>query len=517
MVGPGGIAAALALAALSALLAWASLPSPEMSSLFGRPFDVSLEIWPLVFVAFVPMVYAQHRVMPPRLAPLVPATTIVLFLVSQLTACLVQGEVPFLFHSWMFLLFAIIAGLGYVRRDFHAQTGYRWLALSFPTAWVGVDGMRVIWADENAAGTWGSPAYGLYEQPWLLQPLSVFGILGLELLILVSNFAFAHLVIAAVDRRTPPPHGLPKASWPGAVRTTATVGAIAIGWVVLSLVLWGGRDSGGAKLRVAAVTANTPLDPEEEYRRLVAGTRDLATTEKPQVVVWREGGLRFDPQVDRTEELRTLARETSTHIAIGYALRETGKPRRNEAVILTPAGTFHGPYGKAHPGEIANDFSDTRGSFEVYDTAVGKLATIICFDLDFTDSARMAAHRGAQFIAVPSMDPPCMARIHYTHLVYRAIENRVSVAKADGMSDAAIVDSYGRILERRLRPISGDEAKEASEKRSLPVETLVADVPLGTGPTIYSRLGDWVGWLCIAGSAAMMLAHLRARLRARRS
>jgi apolipoprotein N-acyltransferase len=233
------------------------------------------------------------------------------------------------------------------------------------------------------------------------------------------------------------------------------------------------------------------------------------------MIVWREGGLKFDPQRERTQELRELAAEIDAHIAIGYGLTEPNGLRRNEAVILAPDGMFYGPYGKDHPGRFAGDHSDTGGEYKVYDTPLGRLATIICYDLDFTDTAREMVRHGAEFIAVPSSDPPAIALTHYTHLVYRAIENRVSLAKADAMSDAAIIDSYGRILARVVHPFSAAEAKEVSQAMQLPARILVADAPLRQHLSFYSRFGDWIAWLAILGALVVYLTQLVGAFRRR--
>jgi apolipoprotein N-acyltransferase len=71
--------------------------------------------------------------------------------------------------------------------------------------------------------------------------------------------------------------------------------------------------------------------------------------------------------------------------------------------------------------------------------------------------------------------------------VLRAVENRVAVVKADTAHSALIADPYGRIIARR------DGAPEGE------AFALVADVPLGTGSTPTRKLGDWVGWIGLAG------------------
>src|SRR5437870_1107499 len=85
----------------------------------------------------------------------------------------------------------------------------------------------------------------------------------------------------------------------------------------------------------------------------------------------------------------------------------------------------------------------------------------------------------------------------------RAVENRVTLIKADGRYDSAIIDPSGNIIARRVS--------------TAPLQTtLVSDVPLGRADAPLIRLGDWVGWLCIAGIAAFVVLSIVTARRARR-
>ena len=54
---------------------------------------------------------------------------------------------------------------------------------------------------------------------------------------------------------------------------------------------------------------------------------------------------------------------------------------------------------------------------------------------------------------------------------------------------------------------------EAHTAPGTPFTTVVADVPAGTGPTLYTRLGDWFAWLCLAlVAAALLTARPRRRV-----
>jgi apolipoprotein N-acyltransferase len=67
-----------------------------------------------------------------------------------------------------------------------------------------------------------------------------------------------------------------------------------------------------------------------------------------------------------------------------------------------PTAAFWGLYGKAHPVVF---FGEPRGvnagKFPVWDTPLGRLVAIICFDLNFTGLTRRVAAAGAQLVAAP--------------------------------------------------------------------------------------------------------------------
>jgi apolipoprotein N-acyltransferase len=165
----------------------------------------------------------------------------------------------------------------------------------------------------------------------------------------------------------------------------------------------------------------------------------------------------WDPQVERTSELRELASESGAYLAIAYFVRTSEHSLRNEATVISPQDEFLEIYGKDHPVRFNGELDTSLGIYPVYDTPLGRLATIICYDMDFTDTSRKMAQAGAQVIAAPSLDAPAIATRHYAHLVFQAIENRVSLIKSDSSgSDSAIIDLYRRILEKAVTPTGGE-------------------------------------------------------------
>ena len=464
-----------------------------LSALSGLAFMLAFppyEIWPLVFFGWVPMLFAQYRLMPPRLSGLAPALAIGVWLQGYL------GPVFTPVGTFMVWLPLIVAGITFLSdgglRSFHQKTSYRYFLLAGLASWAGGEMIRLF---IPIAGTWAFIAYPLFRQTWMLAPVSIFGIIGLGVLILWVNNALALGLLRWADRRWQ--FDAEGVSVPARPARTALIsaGAVCALWLVLSAVLGAARPTATARVTAAAIqpeispvmTAN--VDQTEQLKALhesmIAQTRQAAA-QGAQFIVWPEGSFLWDPQADDRLNLRALAVETNAHLATGYLVIEE-QGFRNEATVINPQGEFLGVFGKDHPVVFGGETSLTRGTYPVYDTPLGKLGTIICYDADYTDTTRKLVRQGAQLIAVPSNDWSTIAATHYAHVVFRAVENNVAMVKADGGYDSAIIAPNGEILALAVKPQGGGA-------------TLVAEVPLGDGRgTLTTLLGDWVGWLGLAG------------------
>lgn len=463
-----------------------------LSVLGGLAFMLAFppyELWPLVFIGWIPIQIAQFRVLPKRISSLASAVGLFVWLQGYMGPIFAPVGT---FMVWLPLAVGALSFLGDMGlRKFHQATGYRWFVPSGIASWAGTEMIRLFLP---IAGTWAFIAYPLYRQTWFIQPVSIFGIIGLGMLIILINLTISMLLISLMDKRwrlpdeqSPLPFALTK-------RWLIAAGSILTVWIVISLVQYN-TPLKTATVKVAAIqpavspiiTANQDKIEEAAAIRsqMVEQTRQAAQ-EGAQFIVWPEGALMWDPEVDNQIDFASLARETNAFLSIGYVVNmENGF--RNEATIVDPQGNFLGKFGKDHPVTFGGETSLSRGTYPVYTTSLGNLANIICYDLDYTDTTRKMVRQGAQLIAVPSNDWGAIANKHYSHVVFRAIENRVAMVKADGGYDSAIIDPFGNILALSSYPQGGEA-------------TLVADIQMGSGEgTLTSRLGDWMGWIALAG------------------
>ncbi|HVZ71077.1 MAG TPA: apolipoprotein N-acyltransferase [Polyangia bacterium] len=471
-----------------------ALASAVLATSSFAPFGA----WPLIFVAFVPLLVAQYRVLPARWSALAPALGYGGFFAGMFGGVFPPAA------AWYMKALPLLVAVGVVvtslrersRRD---RSGYRSMPALVATSWVAVELVRLF---VPVLGSWGFLGYALHRQAWLIQPVRSVGIFGLDLLIMVVNAAIALLVIAELDRRATfeaPTVVSRRAGLAWCALAAGFLGA----WIAASL---SSLDAPGSTVRVAALQPGIKrrgLSPEERNRRLLEKlteqTREAAAR-GAKLVVWPEATLTVDPTVAHRSELSTLARETGATLVLGYVVFEP-HGTRNEAITIEPSGQFVGLFGKDHPVTFLGGTSLTRGRYPTVETSFGTIATAICADLDFTDTVRKLARRGARLIAVPSADWPAIAAKHYTLAVFRALESGAAIVKSEFSFDSIIVDASGRIL-----------ASEISPEGSAAV--LVADVPLRTGALpLAARWADWAGWFSLGARVGLALCEL---LRGRR-
>jgi apolipoprotein N-acyltransferase len=97
-------------------------------------------LWPLIWVAFIPMLVAQFRVMPRKISSLASAIAIGGWLGGYLTPIFAGNGI---YMAWLPLLIAAISYLADSGvRAFHERTDYRWFVGYGALNWVGFEMIR---------------------------------------------------------------------------------------------------------------------------------------------------------------------------------------------------------------------------------------------------------------------------------------------------------------------------------------------------------------------------------------
>ncbi|MEM2147569.1 MAG: carbon-nitrogen hydrolase family protein [Candidatus Bathyarchaeia archaeon] len=134
-----------------------------------------------------------------------------------------------------------------------------------------------------------------------------------------------------------------------------------------------------------------------------------------------------------TGAIEKIAKELKMHIVFGMPeLSEKTKATiYNTAVLIGPRG-FIGKYRKMHlpTHSVFEEKRYFRPGYhvEAFETEIGKLGLIICYDIFFPEVSRMARLEGAQMIICISASPAVRRAFFETLTAARAIENTAFLA-----------------------------------------------------------------------------------------
>lgn len=151
---------------------------------------------------------------------------------------------------------------------------------------------------------------------------------------------------------------------------------------------------------------------------------------------YRENGIQDIIAIADTEDslyilsIAELAKQLKVHILVPYFNKLPDGTIQNSAVLIDENGKMCGSYAKTHliGGEKGNI---VRGEgFPVWETKLGTIGCLICYDICFPETVRIMALKGAQLILVPSA---WRGSLYYSrwwdlNIACRALDNLLYVA-----------------------------------------------------------------------------------------
>jgi len=209
------------------------------------------------------------------------------------------------------------------------------------------------------------------------------------------------------------------------------------------------------------------------------------------IVFWSEGAgyVLKEDEAALIERGGTLANQEGIYLGMALGTFISGQSLvENKIVLVEPSGEVAWEYFKSRPvpGEPV-----VRGDGEILalNTPYGKIAAVICYDMDFPNLLRQAGKDGVDVLFNPSNDHEEVASLRMRMATLRAIENGFSLIRPTSHGFSIATDYKGRVLAITDYFTSED-----------PV--MVAYVPTKGVKTIYSQIGDLFAWLCMAALIA---------------
>ena len=254
------------------------------------------------------------------------------------------------------------------------------------------------------------------------------------------------------------------------------------------------------KIQIAVLqTAGVPGDVEKNLAELRATARaavadgaDLLITPELFLTGYNIGPLVHElGRTDLTAAAAEVAREERIALIVGLPLFEDGH-LYNVAVFIDETGEVKNTYRKTHLfGELDHTyFTAGNDLVSMVEFRGVRIATLICYDVEFPEPARAAALAGAHLIAVPTAQMAPFEFVAEQVVRARAWENQVYVAYAnhDGheltlsyVGRSRIVDPFAQVL---------DSVEHGTRTLTATIDTEVVDEARRANPYLDDRRSD---------------------------
>ncbi|MGH7645496.1 MAG: apolipoprotein N-acyltransferase [Gemmatimonadales bacterium] len=397
------------------------------------------------------------------------------------------------------------------------------LWVTLPVAWTALEWLVGHLSDIRFP--WLGLGTSLADAPVLVQWADLAGARGVTLWLAWANVMIAEAAVTWSSGKRD--RGMGKGEKGKVVAVAATI------VLALAYGVWRMRTVPVREVGVVAL-----IQPNEGYRekweeahrdsvfgKLVGMTRQALAVARPELILWPEAALPdyLFRRPDWDAVIGALARDARAPILTGgldVARWPDGSHdyRRyyNAAFFFDTTGARepYPVYGKHYlvpvvervpffpvgwfrriPGlqQWSGGFTPGR-ELPVYDSPAGRFGVVICYESAFEDLPRRYRRQGADFLVNITNDAwfgrTSAPAPHASHLVLRAIETRMGVARAANSGISEFVDPLGR----------------AYAATRLDTDAVVADT-LRTSDvrTLYVRLGDWVGTLVVVTTLGFVL------------
>lgn len=166
--------------------------------------------------------------------------------------------------------------------------------------------------------------------------------------------------------------------------------------------------------------------------------------------------------------IQAACKQFGVHAVFGYAGAD-GQVLYSGAILCEPNGRMR-RYVKTHLPELGFDKFVVRGTrLPVFDTEIGRIGLLICYDVRFPEAARVLGLERADILALPT-NWPVGAEVSPTYMApARAAENRFFVVTCNRIG---LENGFRFIGRSAIHDITGDPLASAGDEETI----LVADI-----------------------------------------
>ena len=504
--------------------------------LLALTFPGGAGFWPLAWIALVPLLWAVRDMEPGRAARLGLLTGMVHYVFLLYWIVIVLGKygnlawwisIPgllllALYMSCYLALFSAVISWLWKRQEF-------WLVWIGPLLWVALDFVRSFLF---SGFPWQDLGYSQYKSLLLIQTADLTGHYGITfLIVLVNCLSVIFLSLWFSCRSIDLQNG---AVFKQRYRQTFYFSILPAVCMILAVMAYNLlRYNQMLKVLEASPTisvavAQGNIEQDQKWSPAMRSkTMEIYTSlseqaieqgnSPPVLLVWPETAMPF--YINNNAYYKKLVNRLikkhqvwlltgAPHVEIDDSAPQQGERKRkryyNSAFLVSPTGEISGRYDKQHlvpfgeyvplgrylplPGPLVEnigDFSSGKSSAPL-SCQSAEIGVLICFESIFPELAREMSAKGANLLANITNDAwfgrSSAPWQHLSMAVFRAVENRRSLARAANTGISTIIDPLGR--ETGVSPLFEPFFQ-------------VAEIPLLEDKTVFTRFGHHFGLFCL--------------------
>jgi predicted amidohydrolase len=170
---------------------------------------------------------------------------------------------------------------------------------------------------------------------------------------------------------------------------------------------------------------------------------ELATTGYSLNQRWRKYAEEIPGE--SSEELSTIARELGCYLICGIDELDSETDKiYDSSLMISPDGNVRGTYRKVHLWENERKYFSHGPDFPVFNSKFGIVGMGICYDIEFPETSRLLATKGASILFFPSAEMSPYEKYVETYAMSRACENMSFVVFSNRIGKEGKTRFFGR-------------------------------------------------------------------------
>ena len=425
------------------------------------------------------------------------------------------GNVPLIPSGLILLLLVVflslfIGAFTFLTRLIQIRSGLQTIFFT-PLLWVTLEYLRSFLL---TGFPWANLGHSQYLNLPFIQMADITGVYGLSFVILLVNATLFWVL-----------HQWPKRSFP--FREVTLTALILLGFLIYGYGKMRTIDRQVLRqpiLKVGLIQGNIDqsIKWDESFQKETLKIYERLSFKvaegKPDLIIWPETATPFFFQEAKEYQplVLDIPKRTDAFLLFGspsYKIERAKVNQYNSAYLASPPGELAGRYDKIHLvpfgeyvplskllffiGSLGEGIGDFKSGKKIFNFSIpqGQFGVLICFEIIFPDLCRRFVRRGADFLVTITNDAwfgrTSAPYQHFAFATFRAVENRVFIARAANTGISGFIDPKGKIVKQ-----GGIFTEEAMN----------GTIRLMKSRTFYTLYGDIFAWIC-SGFSIFLLGY----------